>query len=339
MGACWSWCVAALRPGGAAGRPRLSRAGGGGSKYFKSGYAAEHTTIEFENLVEEDEVYSSVNSNPRMLTEEEVRTLREGKYEHLVEDQRNLDQRLAQQLREQEERLKKEEEALHRAQRLAALHAKQKHARQERSSELDKSWVGDSADEWQVADEEEDFDNYLQGVKARSDAFRNKYRIVADAAITPNTESSRTRSSADDSASLDLEWEDEEGINRMLEAHERSRTEEDLLQASMMQPESPRPPGRARSDREQQQQEQQQQQQRQRQQQQQQQQQGDSGGNGSTPAATSTTESSPGLEWENDFVGAQVDDNGNDDGGSSVPAAAGSTDGSTSGDDRHAADR
>ncbi|XP_061427256.1 AP-1 complex-associated regulatory protein isoform X2 [Lethenteron reissneri] len=313
MGACWSWCVAALRPGGAAGRPRLSRAGGGGSKYFKSGYAAEHTTIEFENLVEEDEVYSSVNSNPRMLTEEE--------------------------LREQEERLKKEEEALHRAQRLAALHAKQKHARQERSSELDKSWVGDSADEWQVADEEEDFDNYLQGVKARSDAFRNKYRIVADAAITPNTESSRTRSSADDSASLDLEWEDEEGINRMLEAHERSRTEEDLLQASMMQPESPRPPGRARSDREQQQQEQQQQQQRQRQQQQQQQQQGDSGGNGSTPAATSTTESSPGLEWENDFVGAQVDDNGNDDGGSSVPAAAGSTDGSTSGDDRHAADR
>ncbi|XP_078731608.1 AP-1 complex-associated regulatory protein isoform X2 [Lampetra fluviatilis] len=311
MGACWSWCVAALRPGGAAGRPRLSRSGGGGSKYFKSGYAAEHTTIEFENLVEEDEVYSSVNSNPRMLTEEE--------------------------LREQEERLKKEEEALHRAQRLAALHAKQKHARQERSSELDKSWVGDSADEWQVADEEEDFDHYLQGVKARSDAFRNKYRIVADAAITPNTESSRTRSSADDSASLDLEWEDEEGINRMLEAHERSRTEEDLLQASMMQPESPRPPGRARSDREQQQQQQQEQQQRRRQQQQQQQ--GDSGGNGSTPAATSTTESSPGLEWENDFVGAQVDDNGNDDGGSSMPAAAGSTDGSTSGDDRHAADR
>nr|XP_032825313.1 AP-1 complex-associated regulatory protein isoform X2 [Petromyzon marinus] len=308
MGACWSWCVAALRPGGAAGRPRLSRAGGG-SKYFKSGYAAEHTTIEFENLVEEDEVYSSVNANPRMFTEEE--------------------------LREQEERLKKEEEDLHRAQRLAALHAKQKHARQERSSDLDKSWVGDSADEWQVADEEEDFDHYLQGVKARSDAFRNKYRIVADAAITPNTESSRTRSSADDSASLDLEWEDEEGINRMLEAHERSRTEEDLLQASMMQPESPRPPGRARSDREQQQQ---QQQRRRQQQQQQQQQQGDTGGNGSTPAATSTSESSPGLEWENDFVGAQVDDNGNDDGGG-APAAAGSTDGSTSGDDRHAADR
>ncbi|XP_032825315.2 AP-1 complex-associated regulatory protein isoform X4 [Petromyzon marinus] len=271
MGACWSWCVAALRPGGAAGRPRLSRAGGG-SKYFKSGYAAEHTTIEFENLVEEDEVYSSVNANPRMFTEEE-----------------------------------------------------------ERSSDLDKSWVGDSADEWQVADEEEDFDHYLQGVKARSDAFRNKYRIVADAAITPNTESSRTRSSADDSASLDLEWEDEEGINRMLEAHERSRTEEDLLQASMMQPESPRPPGRARSDCEQQQQQQ-------RRRQQQQQQQGDTGGNGSTPAATSTSESSPGLEWENDFVGAQVDDNGNGDGGG-APAAAGSTDGSTSGDDRHAADR
>ncbi|XP_032825312.2 AP-1 complex-associated regulatory protein isoform X1 [Petromyzon marinus] len=330
MGACWSWCVAALRPGGAAGRPRLSRAGGG-SKYFKSGYAAEHTTIEFENLVEEDEVYSSVNANPRMFTEEEVRTLREGKYEHLVDEQRNLDQRLAQQLREQEERLKKEEEDLHRAQRLAALHAKQKHARQERSSDLDKSWVGDSADEWQVADEEEDFDHYLQGVKARSDAFRNKYRIVADAAITPNTESSRTRSSADDSASLDLEWEDEEGINRMLEAHERSRTEEDLLQASMMQPESPRPPGRARSDCEQQQQQQ-------RRRQQQQQQQGDTGGNGSTPAATSTSESSPGLEWENDFVGAQVDDNGNGDGGG-APAAAGSTDGSTSGDDRHAADR
>lgn len=56
--------------------------------------------------------------------------------------------------------------------------------------------------------------------------------------VTPNTECSwdfttKTRSTNDDGTSLDLEWEDEEGINRALPVWERSRTEEDILRAAL----------------------------------------------------------------------------------------------------------
>lgn len=37
-------------------------------------------------------------------------------------------------------------------------------------------------------------------------------------------------SGKDDSTSLDLEWEDEEGMNPMLPMIQRSKTEEDILQ-------------------------------------------------------------------------------------------------------------
>ncbi|GCB78336.1 hypothetical protein scyTo_0021190, partial [Scyliorhinus torazame] len=93
--------------------------------------------------------------------------------------------------------------------------------------------------------------------------------------LTPNTESScdlttKTKSTTDDSTSLDLEWEDEEGINRMIPMRERSKTEEDILQAALRHS-SHRP--------------------------------------GSNPLSAS--DESTGLEWENDFVSAELDDNGN----------------------------
>ncbi|XP_054648642.1 AP-1 complex-associated regulatory protein isoform X1 [Dunckerocampus dactyliophorus] len=82
------------------------------------------------------------------------------------------------------------------------------------------------------------FDPSLQNVKAQSEACRTN-RLPSDTNIvTPNTESSwdftaKTRSTNDDGTSLDLEWEDEEGINRALPAWERSRTEEDILRAAL----------------------------------------------------------------------------------------------------------
>ncbi|MBZ3876536.1 AP-1 complex-associated regulatory protein [Sciurus carolinensis] len=102
--------------------------------------------------------------------------------------------------------------------------------------------------------------------------------LSSDATVlTPNTESScdlmtKTKSTSgnDDSTSLDLEWEDEEGMNRMLPMRERSKTEEDILRAALKC---------------------------------------SSKKTGSNP--TSASDDSNGLEWENDFVSAEMDDNGN----------------------------
>jgi hypothetical protein len=74
----------------------------------------------------------------------------------------------------------------------------------------------------------------------------------------------------DDSTSLDLEWEDEEGVNRMLPVRERSKTEEDILWAALKY---------------------------------------SSKKTGSNP--TSASDDSKGLEWENDFISAEMDDKGN----------------------------
>ncbi|KAJ3588291.1 hypothetical protein NHX12_011884 [Muraenolepis orangiensis] len=84
----------------------------------------------------------------------------------------------------------------------------------------------------------EDLDVYIQNVKAQSEAFRSSRLSSEPTVLTPNTESSwdfntKTRSTNDDGTSLDLEWEDEEGMNRTIPAWERSRTEEDILRAAL----------------------------------------------------------------------------------------------------------
>lgn len=75
-------------------------------------------------------------------------------------------------------------------------------------------------------------------MKATSEAFRSSRLSSETNVITPNTESSwdfntKTRSTNDDGTSLDLEWEDEEGMNRTVTAWERSKTEEDILRAAL----------------------------------------------------------------------------------------------------------
>ncbi|KAK1804109.1 hypothetical protein P4O66_020163, partial [Electrophorus voltai] len=83
-----------------------------------------------------------------------------------------------------------------------------------------------------------EFEVYLQTVKAQSEAFRTS-RLSSDTNVgTPNTEcswdfTSKTRSTNDDATSLDLEWEDEEGMNRLGPVWERSKTEEDILRAAL----------------------------------------------------------------------------------------------------------
>ncbi|XP_072439613.1 AP-1 complex-associated regulatory protein isoform X2 [Chiloscyllium punctatum] len=238
MGNCWAQCCRLFRKEA----NRIQRSGG--SKYFRTSSIGEHFTIEFENLVESDEA-ESPGFNQRPINEDEVQILQNRQYDAISQKQVAVDK----QLQTEQQRLQK-------------LKQRTKSA--------------SSSDQQKSETVEEDFESYLQHAKSQSEAFRNQHRISSEATIlTPNTESScdlttKTKSTNDDSTSLDLEWEDEEGINRMIPMRERSRTEEDILQAALRHS-SHRP--------------------------------------GSNPLSAS--DESTGLEWENDFVSAELDDNGN----------------------------
>ncbi|XP_058506296.1 AP-1 complex-associated regulatory protein isoform X6 [Solea solea] len=250
MGNCWAACVGLFRREVS----RIQR--GGGSKYFRSSTTGEHYTIEFENLVESDEGEGeSPQPCLRPISEDEIKHLREQRYAAISDNQVLIDQKIQTELSSQRTRGKADGPASETRQR--------------------KQTSG------------EDFDVYLQNVKAQSEAFRSN-RLPSDTnAVTPNTEYSwdfttKTRSTNDDGTSLDLEWEDEEakwrkmeqnrsfGINRALPAWERSRTEEDILRAAL------RPGGKQMSS-----------------------------------GQASASEDSNALEWESDFVSTHPEDSEN----------------------------
>ncbi|KAM4809924.1 AP-1 complex-associated regulatory protein isoform 1-T1 [Rhinophrynus dorsalis] len=271
MGICWTRCCNLFRRESS----RIQRAGGG-SKYFRTTSRGEHFTIEFENLVESDEGESPASSQ-RPLSEEEISDLKERHYNSIVDRQRDNDVKLLKELALQEEKLKLEEEALYAAQREAARAAKQRKILEQHRLQ----WIRQRAQAAKNGEDSssiaEDFESYLQSVKSQYEPVRSS-RLSSDTNIlTPNTESScdlttKTKSTSgnDDGTSLDLEWEDEEGINRMIPMRERSKTEEDILRAALKY--SGKKPG---------------------------------------SHTASASDDSTGLEWENDFVSAEMDDNGN----------------------------
>ncbi|CAJ1058359.1 AP-1 complex-associated regulatory protein isoform X2 [Xyrichtys novacula] len=199
MGNCLGQCIGLFRREA----NRIQR--GGGSKYFGRSSTGEHFTIEFENLVESDEA-ESPQPCPRPINEDEIKHLNEHCYAAIEDKQIQIDHRLQLELSAQKN-LGKADGSTHDPQQ-----------RQKTSGE--------------------DFDVYLRTVKAQSEAFRSN-RLPSDTnLVTPNTECSwdfttKTRSTNDDGTSLDLEWEDEEGIVRTLPVWERSRTEEDILRAAL----------------------------------------------------------------------------------------------------------
>ncbi|TNN41089.1 AP-1 complex-associated regulatory protein [Liparis tanakae] len=267
MGNCWTYCVGLFRREAS----RIQR--GGGSKYFRSSTTGEHYTIEFENLVESDEA-ESPQPCPRPISEDEIKHLKTHRYTALTDNQILIDQKLQVELEAQEEKLRLEEEARNATQREAARLSRERKMK-EMPPQRTRGKADGSGGETQQRKQNpgEDFDVYLQNVRAQSDAFRGN-RLPSEAnVVTPNTECSwdftnKTRSTNDDGTSLDLEWEDEEGMNRGLPAWERSRTEEDILRAAL------RPGGKP----------------------------ADSG-------PPSASEDSTALEWENDFVGSHPEDN------------------------------
>lgn len=220
----------------------------------------------------------SPGSSHRPLTEEEIADLKDRHYNSIAEKQRAVDMKLQSELALQEEKLRIEEEAFYAAQREAARAAKQKKLlEQHRQQRITQRTHAVNNGDYQSSVMEEDFDSFLRNTKFQYEAFRSS-RLSSDATVlTPNTESScdlmtKTKSTSgnDDSTSLDLEWEDEEGMNRMIPMRERSKTEEDILRAALKF---------------------------------------NSKKTGSNPASAS--DDSNGLEWENDFVSAEMDDNGN----------------------------
>uniref|UniRef100_A0A3B4UJT4 Adaptor related protein complex 1 associated regulatory protein n=1 Tax=Seriola dumerili TaxID=41447 RepID=A0A3B4UJT4_SERDU len=217
MGNCWAYCVGLFRREA----NRIQR--GGGSKYFRSSTTGEHYTIEGEG--------DSPQPCPRPISEDEIKHLREHRYTAISDKQILIDQKIQAELEAQEENLRLEEEARNAAQREAAKLARERKMKERTRGKADGS-------EWLLGRGQTDFDVYLQNVKAQSEAFRSS-RLPSDTnVVTPNTECSwdfttKTRSTNDDGTSLDLEWEDEEGINRALPAWERSRTEEDILRAAL----------------------------------------------------------------------------------------------------------
>uniref|UniRef100_A0AAQ6A1B2 Adaptor related protein complex 1 associated regulatory protein n=1 Tax=Amphiprion ocellaris TaxID=80972 RepID=A0AAQ6A1B2_AMPOC len=263
MGNCWAFCVGLFRREAS----RIQR--GGGSKYFRSSTTGEHYTIEVR-VVHYSFPAESPQPCPRPISEDEIKHLREHRYAAISDKQILIDQKLQAELEAQEEKLRLEEEARNAAQREAARLARERKLKERTRGRADGSGVQRTTGRQTSG---EDFDVYLQNVKAQSEAFRSN-RLPSDTnVVTPNTECSwdfttKTRSTNDDGTSLDLEWEDEEGINRALPVWERSRTEEDILRAAL------RP-----------------------------------GGKQMNSGPTSASEDSNALEWENDFVSTHPEDN------------------------------
>ncbi|XP_029297296.1 AP-1 complex-associated regulatory protein isoform X2 [Cottoperca gobio] len=231
MGNCWAYCAGLFRREA----NRIQR--GGGSKYFRSTTTGEHYTIEFENLVESDEA-ESPQPCPRPINEDEIKNLKEHRYTALSDNQILIDRKIQAALEAQEEKLRLEEEARNATQREAARLARERKLKELPAQRTRGKADGFSGETQQRKAPGEDFDVFLHHVKAQSDAFRGS-RLPSDTnVVTPNTECSwdfttKTRSTNEDGTSLDLEWEDEEGINRALPAWERSRTEEDILRAAL----------------------------------------------------------------------------------------------------------
>ncbi|KAM9237441.1 AP-1 complex-associated regulatory protein isoform 2-T2 [Dugong dugon] len=277
----------ALLLGAAEARRRLLE-----SKYFRTCSRGEHLTIEFENLVESDEG-ESPGSSHRPLTEEEIIDLRERHYDSIAEKQKDLDMKIQKELALQEEKLRLEEEALYAAQREAARAAKQrKLLEQERQRVVQRYHLSNNG-EYQSSGPEDDFESCLRNIKSQYEVFRSS-RLSSDATVlTPNTESScdlmtKTKSTSgnDDSTSLDLEWEDEEEISSYQMINATSKLSLGMNRMLPMRERSKTEEDILRAALKY-----------------------SSKKTGSNP--TSASDDSNGLEWENDFVSAEMDDNGN----------------------------
>ncbi|CAH1794175.1 unnamed protein product [Owenia fusiformis] len=173
-------------------------------KYLRTRYNVERTlSIEFENLM--DEEGGPQDENPRPVNERERLLLSERQYDTIVHEQLRIDAEIEQKLNEQEEAIRYEEEAYYEAKREASRIAK---IRRDEENKINannlqnqsNSWLGDQEEEWEVAGGEDDFEMFLESVRARSINTRRQQ----------------------------LQNEGTQGVDPSLPKQPRSRTEEEL---------------------------------------------------------------------------------------------------------------
>ncbi|KAJ8318882.1 hypothetical protein KUTeg_003973 [Tegillarca granosa] len=157
-----------------------------------------------------------------LVTDRERQLLSSKQYTELINEQKKLDNELDKKLAEQEEEIRKEEEAYYEARREAARIAKLQKAKEEaakakNSTKGTKSWLGDDENEWDVAGGEDDFEMFLASVKARSiKATAHLRKSSGDGQNSSNSSQSGTNQTRDRSqtegSSMELEWDHEEGL-------------------------------------------------------------------------------------------------------------------------------
>ncbi len=158
------------------------------AKYIKTRYKIEKDfTIEFDNLMDDEEVPHEGASVTRNVVEAHERSLLLNKqYDILVREQKKIDIEIDAKLNEHEDQIAEEEEAFYAAKREAARIAKaqreqEKQAKAKQNSGLPNSgasseeppWVDGDSD-WDVAGGEDDFDKFLDSVKARSPSAQKR---------------------------------------------------------------------------------------------------------------------------------------------------------------------
>lgn len=152
-----------------------------GRTYRRARYSEKELSIEFENLIDEEDF----NPCPRrILTETETELISQKRFNDLVQQQKKLDAEIDAQLSRQEDDLRLEEEAYYEAKREAARVAKQARqmeemkAAREKENRTRRGFLDDSSLSCLLSDDTvsvdsteldvEDFDAFLEKVKARS---------------------------------------------------------------------------------------------------------------------------------------------------------------------------
>ncbi|XP_061175206.1 AP-1 complex-associated regulatory protein-like [Saccostrea echinata] len=206
-------------------------------KYLRTRYSVERDiSVEFENLMEDDPVQDEVT---RLVTEREKQLLASKQYTNLIHEQKRIDAEIDKKLAQQEEDIRLEEEKFYEAKREAARIAKLQKAKEKKAKTSTqgsgKSWLGENEKDWDVAGGEDDFELFLANVKARS--LKTTARLREGDGQSSNSSGQTTTHSKDrsqaDGSSLDLEWENEDGIPQMKK--DKSSTDENAVSSSSTQ--------------------------------------------------------------------------------------------------------
>jgi hypothetical protein len=153
-------------------------------------------SVEFDNLMDEDLEQTEGTQYGSLLTDHERKMLSERKFTDLILHQREVDAEIDAKLIEQEEQLRRDEEAFFEAKRQAAQVASKLRIEEQsrRAALAARSWA--PADEWEIANGEEDFEQFLENVRVRSLTART--RVVTSQVVHIDTPGSGSDSGKDE---------------------------------------------------------------------------------------------------------------------------------------------